>query len=144
MRVKSAKDQILEGIIGKGGVRELERRKELAHALDLAEIRLETERKLAAIRKTEIAVSAEPIPEPLNQIASDPEISRRCRLLAEYKAATKNVSNRQIYAAKNSGIHKPQFYEWLNGTLPSTSATAIAFERFLAAKKPPVPKKPKQ
>jgi hypothetical protein len=68
---------------------------------------------------------------------------RRGALLAEYKAATGNPSNRQLYQAKNSGIHKPQFYDWLKGKLPVVSATAKNFERFLSEKKQPIPKKPK-
>jgi hypothetical protein len=71
------------------------------------------------------------------------EITRRSKLLTEYKAATKNPSNKRIYGARNSGIHKPEFYEWVNGALPPDSATTINFERFLREKKPPIPKKPK-
>ena len=62
---------------------------------------------------------------------------RRQKLLAEYKAATGNPPNKRIYEAVNSGIYKPQFYEWLKGKLPSESATAQNFERFLREKKPP-------
>jgi hypothetical protein len=66
-----------------------------------------------------------------------PEVERRAKLLTEYKAATKTESNRKIYEAKNSGIHKPEFYKWVKGVLPSSSATAINFERFLRENKPP-------
>ncbi len=71
------------------------------------------------------------------------EIGRRKRLLAEYKAATHNPSNKKIYEARNSGIYKPQFYQWLDGTLSAHSATAVNFERFLTNKKPPIPRRPK-
>jgi hypothetical protein len=66
------------------------------------------------------------------------EIQRRARLLAEYKKATKTESNRQIYGAKNSPIHKPQFYEWIKGVLPASSATTTNFERFLREKRYPI------
>jgi hypothetical protein len=72
--------------------------------------------------------------------ASSPEVKereRRAKLLVDFKGATNNPSNRQIYSAQNSGIHKPEFYKWCNGTLPANSATTINFERFLNAKKPP-------
>jgi hypothetical protein len=73
----------------------------------------------------------------------DDEIGRRRRLLEEYKAETGKPSNQRIYRAKNSGIHKPQFHEWLKGELPRTSQTCINFERFLHEKKSPIPRKPK-
>jgi hypothetical protein len=69
----------------------------------------------------------------------DGEIERRKKLLEEYKAAT-SASNKKIYEARNSGVHKPQFYEWINGELSAESATAQNFERFLVAKKPPIPR----
>ena len=65
------------------------------------------------------------------------EIDRRAKLLGEYKEATGKPSNRKIYTAKRSGIYKPEFYKWVNGTLSSTSETAKNFERFLREKKPP-------
>ena len=71
------------------------------------------------------------------------EKERRARLLAEYKSATGNPSNKRIYEAKNSGIHKPDFYAWLKGDLSLESAMTINFERFLRLKKPPFPRKPK-
>jgi hypothetical protein len=71
------------------------------------------------------------------------EIERRQKLLADYMAATGNPSRYRIYNARNSGIHKPQFYSWLVGNLPSDSATCINFERFLCEKKPPIPRKPR-
>ena len=87
-------------------------------------------------------------PSETGRISSEPsgdathEKDRRESLLREYKAATKEPSNKRIYEASNSGIHKPQFYEWINGVLPADSATAINFERFLRMKKPPIPRKP--
>lgn len=71
------------------------------------------------------------------------EIERRTRLLAEYKSATGNPSNRAIYTARNSGIHKPEFHRWLRGDLPASSQTLINFERFLRDKKHPIPRKPR-
>lgn len=80
-------------------------------------------------------------PEPGNASAAGPTAYRES-LLAEYKALT-GASNKQIYEAQNSGIHKPEFYNWLHGRLSSKSATSINFERFLRAKKKPVPRTPK-
>ncbi len=71
------------------------------------------------------------------------EISHRAILLAEYKQATGNPSNKAIYTAKNSGIHKPEFFNWVNGKLHNASQTCINFERFLREKKQPVPRKPR-
>lgn len=68
------------------------------------------------------------------------EIERRKALLAEYKAATGVTSNHKIYGAKNSQLHKPQFYEWINGELSAESVTAQNFERFLREKKQPIPR----
>jgi|SRR5579863_345046 len=78
-------------------------------------------------------------PRKLAAPSSDPEIERRGALLAEYKAAT-GVSDYRIYNAKNSGIHKPQFYQWKNGVLPRGSKTAVHFEQFLREKRPPTSK----
>lgn len=69
--------------------------------------------------------------------SNEAEIERRQRMLAEYKAAT-GSSNKQIYEAQNSGLHKPQFYEWIKAKLPAQSSTTINFERFLSEKKPPI------
>jgi hypothetical protein len=80
------------------------------------------------------------------EIESEPEskeITRRKNLLAEYKAATSTRSNQRIYQARNSGIHKPEFYQWLNGALPADSTMTVSLERFLLAKKSPIPRKPK-
>jgi hypothetical protein len=66
------------------------------------------------------------------------------KLLADYKQATGNPSNKQIYEALNSGIHKPDFYTWRKGELSPKSVMSISFERFLRARKPPLPKHPKQ
>jgi hypothetical protein len=70
---------------------------------------------------------------------NESEVARRQKLLDDYKPATSNPSNRRIYDAENSPIHKPQFYKWLKGSLPRDSATTINFERFLREKKVPVP-----
>jgi hypothetical protein len=77
------------------------------------------------------------------QVADLSKVQRRAKLLEEYKAATNNTSNKRIYEAKNSGVHKPEFYRWINGELPSGSSTAMNFERFLQAKRPPIPRRPK-
>jgi hypothetical protein len=69
-------------------------------------------------------------------------IEDRLKLLAEYKHATGNPSNKKIYSAHNSGIHKPEFYQWLDGRLPATSKTAKNFEAFLKSKRRPIPRKP--
>jgi hypothetical protein len=74
--------------------------------------------------------------------SNDEEIERRKKILDEYKTIT-GASNKKIYEAKNSGIHKPQFYEWIRGTLPANSTTAHNFERFLKEKKLPIPRKAK-
>ena len=71
------------------------------------------------------------------------DVARREQLLADYKAATDNPPNAQIYSARNSGIHKPQFYEWLRGELPPSSQTAINFERFLRERQRPIPRNPR-
>jgi hypothetical protein len=68
---------------------------------------------------------------------------RRAALLKAYKESTGNPSNRQIYSARNSGIHKPEFYEWLKGELSVESETAKNFERFLREEKAPIPRTPK-
>ncbi|HLK18092.1 MAG TPA: hypothetical protein VKT81_04015 [Bryobacteraceae bacterium] len=77
------------------------------------------------------------------QPATTDERARRAALLADYKLATKHPSNRKIYTARNSGIHKPEFYDWINAILPKTSQTCVNFERFLEEKKPPVARTPK-
>ena len=66
----------------------------------------------------------------------------RAHLLSDYKAATGQPSNKRIYQASNSTIHKPEFYEWVRGELPSASETTRNFERFLREKKPPIPRNP--
>lgn len=64
----------------------------------------------------------------------------RHKLLDEYKLAAGNPSNQKIYRASNSGIHKPEFHSWLRGELSPDSKTSRQFERFLRAKKPPIPR----
>ena len=61
---------------------------------------------------------------------------RSIRIL-EYKKANPGVTDYQIYNAKNSGVHKPEFYRYVKGTLSSESETCKNFERFLAEKKTP-------
>jgi hypothetical protein len=78
--------------------------------------------------------------EPGQSTTLEEEIKRRAELLADYKKATKTPSNRKIYEAQNSPIHKPQFHKWVKGALLSESSTATNFERFLRDKKPPIPK----
>ena len=80
-------------------------------------------------------------PKPASSAPKSDELARRNALLASYKAATGSPSNRQIYNARNSGIHKPEFYDWINGILAQTSQTCENFERFLREKKHPVPRK---
>jgi hypothetical protein len=75
--------------------------------------------------------------------STNDEKARRKALVAEYKSATGHPSNKKLYTARNSGIHKPEFYDWINGVLLQTSQTCINFERFLREKKPPIPRKPK-
>lgn len=83
------------------------------------------------------------IPTPKPEETPSPLMAKRISMLQEYKQATGTRSNRQIYTARNSGIHKPQFHEWLRGLLEETSQTCINFERFLREKKPPIPRKAK-
>lgn len=75
-------------------------------------------------------------------VSGDDLKSQRAALLAAYKKEAGNPSNRRIYTARNSGIHKPEFYAWIKGTLRPDSSTCQAFERFLREQKPPTPKKP--
>ena len=93
----------------------------------------------------EIAPQTKPSQETPIDFAVEPQSlddsgSGRAKRLAEYKMATGNPSNRRIYMAKNSGIHKPQFYEWLKGSLGAESSTCANFENFLAGGKPPIPR----
>jgi hypothetical protein len=77
------------------------------------------------------------------EVEDEPEVNelrRRNILLAEYKAAAGQPSNRKIYNARNSGIHKPEFYDYFNGDLKAESQTFVNFESFLRAKKPPIPR----
>jgi hypothetical protein len=70
----------------------------------------------------------------------DSLIAQRRALLQAYIAKT-GASLHKIYTASNSGIHKPEFYKWRDGTLPNSSSTTINFERFLRSQKPPIPRK---
>jgi hypothetical protein len=82
-----------------------------------------------------------PPPVAAEQPQEQEEVAQRAKLLSEYKAAT-GASNKKIYEARNSGIYKPEFYQWLKGRLPANSTTAKNFETFLKAKKRPIPRKP--
>jgi hypothetical protein len=68
-------------------------------------------------------------------------VAYRGKLLEDYKSATGNPSSKKIYEAGNSGINKPEFYEWKNGQLPDRSRTTQQFEAFLKAKRRLIPKK---
>lgn len=99
-------------------------------------------------RQLQMAAEKRPpsVPEPISvpvkeEETKDDEIARREKLLADYKKRT-GARNRSIYMGQ-SGVHKPQFYQWLKGKLPRDSATTQNFERFLRAGVPPVPRKPK-
>jgi len=72
---------------------------------------------------------------------TDDEVGRRQALLDRYVRRT-SASRRSIYEGQ-SGIHKPQFYEWIKRKLPRDSATCQNFERFLDDGKRPVPRKQK-
>lgn len=79
---------------------------------------------------------------PKNATANDvSELERRGKLLDDYVKRT-GASHKSIYEG-NSGIHKPQFYQWRRGKLPRSSATAKNFERFLRDQKAPVPRRAK-
>ena len=66
-------------------------------------------------------------------------VFERKALLDEYRQVVR-VPNKKIYEARNSNIHKPQFYAWIRGELSAASQTSINFERFLREKKPPLPR----
>ncbi len=113
------------------------------HAGDVTE-RRNTSQPNATAGQSETAPDREPeLEAPWGLERKLGEEVRRRDLLAEYKRATADPSNKRIYEAKNSGIHKPQFYQWLRGKLSPTSETTINFERFLVEKKPPVPRTPR-
>ncbi len=76
--------------------------------------------------------------ESSQSVNADP---RRLKFLNDYKAQAGKPSSKRIYTARNSGINKPEFYEWLRGDLPDTSVTTIKFEKFLRKGSPPIPKK---
>lgn len=122
------------------GVTQLEMRQSIRERLK----QLIEEKLLSQPQKQErIPTKRLPINESKEPLTPEPsEIDRRKALLAEYKAATGDPSDYQIFHAENAGLHKPEFYRWRNGTLPSHSKTATKFERFLRDKKPPIPRKP--
>jgi hypothetical protein len=72
---------------------------------------------------------------------SDQVVPSRAELLAEYKQRTGVRTNAAIYNAKNSGVHKAEFYSWRSGKLLATSATAISLENFLRAGERPKPRR---
>ncbi len=98
----------------------------------------------------ELRLVMNPMPEPTTVILiDDPDavieesvIADRAHMLADYKRATGDPSNKAIYESRNSGIYKPEFYKWLRGELESDSVTAINFEKFLRLKKRPIPRQP--
>jgi hypothetical protein len=82
--------------------------------------------------------------EALAELDRTAQVARyRASLLAEYKAATGTTTNSAIYNARNSGIHKPEFYKWRKGELSPNSATTRNFERFLKTQAKPLPRKPR-
>jgi len=81
-------------------------------------------------------------PQEVKTESDGSEAARRAILLSEYKAATGNPSNKSIYEASNSGIYKPEFYQWVNGELPDKSRVTKRFEAFLKARRKPIPRKP--
>lgn len=89
-----------------------------------------------------MAESTEAPPNVVPPMPGTSELQRREVLLAEYKAATGDPADYRIYNARNSGIHKPEFYQWKKGVLPKDSGTTKNFERFLREKKVPIPRKP--
>jgi hypothetical protein len=68
-------------------------------------------------------------------------VQRRGELLANYKKRTGVCTNAAIYNARNSGVHKPDFYRWRSGKLLASSATATSLENFLRAGERPKPRK---
>jgi hypothetical protein len=82
--------------------------------------------------------------EALSEKANHTPVESRAALLSEYKQTTGDPPNKRIYEAANSGIHKPEFYQWLSGKLPDKSRVTKRFEAFLKARKRPIPKKPYQ
>jgi hypothetical protein len=118
---------------------------DLQDALRLASLHFVRANGTAVIKPYDVEISVAQTNSPIQQSKPEKElIERRQALLAEYKAATGNPSNQKIYGAKNSGLHKPQFYEWKNGKLSVDSVTAKNFERFLAEKKLPIPRERKR
>ena len=70
-------------------------------------------------------------------------VQQRLQLLKEYLEAT-GATEHAIYGCAGPGTHschKPEFYKYKNGTLPSSSSMALSLERFLRNKIPPPTKK---
>jgi hypothetical protein len=80
---------------------------------------------------------------PAAETTEADEIPRRASLLADYRSVT-GVSEYFIYTHAKSGIHKPQFRQWKNGTLKAGSATTENLERFLLEKTVPPPRREKR
>jgi hypothetical protein len=139
---KFAGSMMVRVSLGYHGVTQLEMRETIRECLKrLIEKKLLPEpqkQEAASIKTPLLAESKEPAIAPVPS-----EIERRKALLAEYKAATSAPSDYQIFNAQNAGLHKPEFYRWLKGTLTAHSKTAKNFERFLREKKPPIPRKPR-
>jgi len=83
-------------------------------------------------------------PPTTSELAETDEVKRRRALLETYKAAAHVQSNKRIYEASNSGVHKPQFYQWLSGVLPADSSTTKNFERFLREQHQPIKRRKPQ
>jgi hypothetical protein len=89
----------------------------------------------STLEPVEVAEPSAPEPVPSRADLA----ARRKQLLQDYKRAAGVTANKPIYESRDSGILKPEFYKWLKGELPSESATAINFERFLAQGRKPRP-----
>lgn len=82
-----------------------------------------------------------PLKKPSTAEIKEPLVIRRETLLADYKTRTGNPSSKRIYEARNSRINKPEFYSWLRGELPDSSATTKNFEKLLGSSNRLIPKK---
>ena len=87
----------------------------------------ELHREIAALARAQ----AEPPEVPPLDETLDRRKARRSRLLEEFQNATGLTKNRNVYAHSDCPIHKPQFYQWLNGRLSNDSTMTANFERFL-------------
>lgn len=77
-------------------------------------------------------------------------ITSRERLLEDYNQRiinpkkNKPYTNYALYNARQHSMHKPQFYEWKNGTLADDNSATLSFERFLRGKDAPIARTKKQ